>query len=365
MTIYAAPFGLTLLASIAGRTTEEFRVVRRARMVLACLEGRSISAAAALFGCDRKTLRRWVERWASKPEVESLRDLHRTGRKPKFGLGETARILTMVSQPPAEYGIVTVTWYQEQIVEVLAEQGVVMSRSSVQRVLARQDIDVRRVKYWLFTPKDREDFRERRDAICSLYRDMPLMAADEIVVCFDAKPGIQILANPKGKAGNLGLVPGKPRRIEFEYRRMGTRSFVAAVSPLTGKVLHHDLYGKDRPFDSTETISFLEILRIKLAQMGFNHIHLVLDNGSTHISNATKSYFSQQANSFTTHYTPVHASWLNLCENFFSIFSRRYLKNRRYASLDEFVAGVPLWINDHDRRCHPLRWTYASHQKAA
>jgi len=260
---------------------------------------------------------------------------------------------------------VIVTWCQEQIVQVLAGQGVVMSRSSVQRVLARQDIDIRSVKYWLFTPTDREDFIERREAICSLYRDMESMPTDEIVVCIDAKPGIQVLANPHGKAGDRGGAPGKRRRVEFEYRRLGTQSFVAAVSPRTGEVLHYDLYDKDRRFDSSATIDYLEALRLELEKVGFAHIHLVLDNGSTHASKATQAYLKQYASSYTTYYTPVHASWLNLCENFFSIFSRRYLKNRRYGSIDEFVTGMPLWISDHNRRCRPLRWTYAPHQKAA
>jgi hypothetical protein len=282
-----------------------------------------------------------------------------------FGVRETAKVLSMVSQPPAQYGLETVAWTQGLVVEVLAAEGVTLSRSTVQRILARQDIDIRTVRYWLHTPRDRPNYVERRDAICDAYLAMDSMPDDEILICFDAKPGIQILADPKNKGGSSGARSGQPRRMEFEYRRFGTRSLVAAVSPTTGEVVHFDLYNKDRRFDSAETIGFLETLRSKLKAQGFRRIHLVLDNGSTHTSKATTAYFEEHAESFTTYFTPVHASWLNLCENFFSTFSRRYLRHRRYGTVEAFVAGMPRWVDDHNHRCNPLRWTYAPHQRAA
>ncbi len=353
-----------VLNTIVRRTSEQHCVVRRAQIVLDYLNSSSISATAKKFGCDRKTVRRWVVRWRVNPKIGSLRDLQRTGAKPKFSIHNTAKILSIVSQKPEAYGQVMTRWTQQLLVETLAaNDGLSMSRSTVQRTLARQDIDIRTVKYWLFTPTDRANFVERRDAICALYAKMAELPADEIIVCFDAKPGIQVLADPKNKGGYKGPAAGQCRRIEFEYRRLGTRSLVAAVSPLTGEVLAYDLFHKDRRFVSTETISFLEKLRKDLQQKGFKRIHLVLDNGSTHISKATSAYFEKHTDSITTYFTPVHASWLNLCENFFSVFSRRYLKHRRYASAEDFVDAVPLWMTDHNFRCHRLRWTYAPHER--
>jgi hypothetical protein len=273
-------------------------------------------------------------------------------------------VLLIVSQSPAAYGLVTVTWTQELVAEVLAREDVHLSRSTVQRILARQDIDIRSVQYWLFTVKDRPEYVSRRDAICALYCGMYELPNDELVVCFDAKPGIQVLGDPKG-VGSLSPRLGQPRRVEFEYRRMGTRSVVAAVSPTTGEVLHLDLFNKERRFDSVETIAFLDHLRLTLSERGIRRIHLVLDNGSTHRSAATTKYLAEHSDYFTTYFTPVHASWLNLCENFFSVFSRRYLRHRRYGSPDEFDELMPWWVEDHNRRCHPLRWTYAPHQRAA
>jgi DDE superfamily endonuclease len=281
------------------------------------------------------------------------------------GIAETAQTLSIVSQEPSAYGLVIASWTQLEVVGVLAREGMEVSRSTVQRILARQDVDVRSVRYWLFTPTDRENFVERRGAICAIYQRMDAVPADEIVVCFDPKPGIQILSDPKKLLGGTAPKSGHKRRVEFEYRRLGTRTFVAAVSPMTGEVLHWDLYHKDRRFDSAATIEFLEALRVKLALRGYRVIHLVLDNGSTHVSKATSAYFKEHEETFKIYFTPVHASWLNLCENFFSTFSRRYLRHRRYPSLEAFCELVPRWIADHNHRCKRLRWTYAPHQKAA
>ncbi len=355
----------TLLKTILRRNSEEFRVLRRAQIVLTYSNCGSISRTALACECGRRTVLTWVRRWTSNRSIEALRDLQRNGRKPVFGLDATAMVLSLVSQEPSSYGLVTARWTQALVVEVMASQGVELSRSTVQRILARQDIDVRSVKYWLFTPTDRENFIERRNSICALYSRMDTLPDDEIVVCFDAKPGIQILGDPKNKGGKSAPRSGQFRRIEFEYRRMGTRGLVAAVSPINGEVLHHDLFHKERRFDSAATMVFLDELRNKLSAQGFRRVHLVLDNGSTHISKATTAYFAKHSEFFTTYFTPVHASWLNLCENFFSNFSRRYLKHRRYGSIADFTHGMPLWIEDHNHRCNPLRWTYAPHQVAA
>lgn len=354
---------LASLRETVRRPSEEVRIVERARLVLAFAETGSVRATAARFGTTRKRVRRWVTRWLEGRSNEALRDVRRTGRKPQFGVRETAKVLSIVSQSPAAYGLVTVTWTQELVVEVLAREGVHVSRSTVQRILARQDIDIRTVQYWLFTPKNRPEYVSRRDAICALYCDMYELPDDELVVCFDAKPGIQLLGDPKRGAGSPGPRSGQPRRVEFEYRRMGTRSVVAAVSPTTGEVLHWDLFNKERRFDSAQTIAFLDHLRLTLAERGIRRIHLVLDNGSTHRSAATTKYLAEHSDCFATYFTPVHASWLNLCENFFSVFSRRYLRHRRYGSPDEFDVTMPLWVEDHDRRCYPLR--HAPHQRAA
>ena len=233
---------LELLRSVVRLRVAAYCVVTRAQLVLTYLQGTSLRETAHRHQSSVSTVRRWVERWREKPGIEALRDKHRSGRNATFGIWETAKVLSIVSQSPASYGFHFASWTQELVVEALAAEGTSMSRSTVQRILARQDIDIRTVKYWLWTPRDRPNYLERRNAICGAYLAMDSLPDEEILLCFDAKPGIQILADPKNKGGSCGPRSGEPRRLEFEYRRLGTRSLVAAVDPTTGEVMHFDRY---------------------------------------------------------------------------------------------------------------------------
>lgn len=344
------------------------RVVLRAQIVLAYEECASLRQTARAYQTSVSVVRRWVGRWQAGEGVQVFFDRPRTGRKPRYDLGLDARVLSAASQAPEAFGQVQAQWTQALLAEVVRTPTCAPSRSTIQRILDRQDIDVRKVDYWLFTSRDRPEYESRRDAICALYLGMSALPNDEVVICFDAKPGIQLLADPKGRCAAQcarPAGPASPRRMEFEYKRLGTRGLVAAVRPDTGEVVHAELYHKARRYDSQATIAFLEALRVQLVAKGYRKIHLVLDNGTTHVSGATKAYFEKHAGIFATYFTPVHASWLNLCENFFSTFTRRYLRHRRYTSTEVFDNALAGWLLDHNRRTKPLRWTYAPHQRAA
>ena len=86
-------------------------------------------------------------------------------------------------------------------------------------------------------------------------------------------------------------------------------------------------------------------------------VHLVLDNGSSHIANATRWWFYNHKR-FHPHYTPTHALWLNQVELFFSILARRLLKRGEFGSVEDLVARVMAFITDDNRTARPFRWTY-------
>ena len=86
-------------------------------------------------------------------------------------------------------------------------------------------------------------------------------------------------------------------------------------------------------------------------------IHLIVDNGPSHISKATTAWLGEHPR-FQAHYTPKHASWLNQVELVFSILTRRLLRRGEFASTDDLVAKIMLWIDDYDRTAKPFAWTY-------
>lgn len=339
--------------------------MERARIVLATVfDGVSISAVSRRFETTRVTVRRWVERFRARPGVGTLWDRMRTGRPLVFGCRARAVVITRACQTPAELGRLEGKMTQAIVVEAVQKDGVVVSRSTVQRILARAEVQPHRERYYLFTNKDSPEFAPRRDAICEAYTRT--LSPGEVVVCMDEKSGIQALGFIKKIAHGGQSAPavgGRPRRVDHSYRRHGSSTLVAAVNPATGKLVHSATFRPGK-YKTKETIAFL--LAILAAFPHAIQIYLVWDNGTTHRSDAMKAFLaSKAAERFVFLYTPTHASWLNLAENFFSRFSRRYLHGRRYSSLVDLEKHLAAALVDYERHARPMAWEYDPPKKYA
>jgi len=279
--------------------------------------------------------------------------------------------MSLACQEPEALGRLEARMTHALIVQEAAKQGTKISRSSVQRILAQAEVKPHRVRYYLFTTMDIPEHRERRDAICDLYtRKLP---ADEVIVCFDEKTGMQALGRPHP---GLPAAPGRPRLVEHNYIRHGSRTLAAAVRPDTGQLVAGALFpsskkGKEKGkrkkgYATPQAIGMLKMIGAALPEPEYSTIHLVWDNASTHTSKLMKAFLaSPEGRRFRPYYTPTHASWLNLAENFFSRFSRRYHNGRRYESLAAFDAHIPACLEDYDRWARPFDWQYHPAEKAA
>ncbi len=194
--------------------------------------------------------------------------------------------------------------------EHLAEVGI--SPSRIGRILADLDLKPHRVRGWLTRPAD-PDFFTKAAEVCNLYLHQP---AGSVVISVDEKTAI---AARSRKHPNRPAAPGRIARREFEYLRHGTISILAALDVHSGHVLTQTITRND----SATFIRFLTMLHQHLDPK--LRIHLVLDNGSSHTSKATKRWLREHSR-FQPHYTPKHASWLNQIELFFSILTRRLLR---------------------------------------
>jgi hypothetical protein len=132
------------------------------------------------------------------------------------------------------------------------------------------------VRGWL-TRRDTPEFWERAVDVCGLYLDPPDQA---LVLSVDEKTAIGARSR---KHPTVPVAPGRPARQEFEWIRHGTACLMAAMDVASGQVL-----GADAPRnDSVHFIAFLE--EIDAAVPAHLAIHLVMDNGSSHVSKATKA----------------------------------------------------------------------------
>jgi transposase len=321
--------------------TAQVRQVRRAKILLLAFEQVSNEAIAARVGCDVATVRRTRRAYRARG-MNALDDQPRTGRPPVYDLDVRLLIVaTATSEPPEPVS----QWTHQAIAEHLHQsRGIGISASQVGRILAEADLKPHKVRGWLNRPDDPEFFT-RAQAICHLYQHIP---ADTVLLSVDEKTGIQAKSR---KHPTRRARPGRPARREFEYVRHGTVSLLAAMNVATGQV-HPKIIGRN----NSET--FIEFLT-ELDQTIPAHlkIHLLLDNGSSHTSKATRAWIAAHPR-FTVTYTPKHASWLNMVEIFFSILTKRLLRRGEFPSRDHLARKILKFIAHHSRTAKPFRWRY-------
>ncbi len=327
-----------LLEELTRSRTAPLRRVQRARAALACADDHTNAAVARALGVHLDTVRRWRKRFAAEG-LAALEDRPRPGRSRRYGPDvHLAIVATVTSGRPATDS----QWTHRAIAHHLASTGI--SASQVGRILADLDLKPHLVRGWLTRPED-PDFYAKAAEVCALYLRCP---PHSVVLSVDEKTAMQARSR---RHPTRPTRPGQTERREFEYRRHGTASVVAALDVHTGQVLVEDIVRND----SAAFIRFLRMLDQcidpKLT------IHLVLDNGSSHVSKATRAWLAAHPR-FAVHHTPKHASWLNQLEIFFSILTRRLLRRGEFTSRQDLIDQIREFALAYDDEARPFRWTY-------
>lgn len=322
---------------VRAHTTEQ-RMAHRARVVLMAADGATNRTIAARTGLSEHAVSRWRSRYRCAG-LEGLADQPRPGRPRVYGHDAQLRVVaTATEQTPDPDS----QWTHRAIAERLSDTG--MSPDTVGRILRQLHLKPHRVRGWL-TRRDTPEFWERAVDVCGLYLNPPVNA---LVLSVDEKTAI---AARSRKHPAVPVAPGRAERREFEYVRHGTACLMAALDVHSGQVL-----GSDAPRnDAAHFIAFLE--QVDAAVPPHLDIHLVLDNGSSHVAKTTKAWLADHPR-FHPHYTPAHASWLNQVELFFSILTRRLLRRGEFISRDDLVTKIMRFIADYDATAKPFRWTY-------
>jgi len=254
---------------------------------------------------------------------------------------------------PDDRGRSLSTWFCADIARQLVADGVAdsVSASTVQRILASHKLKPWRHHMWL-SPKAPRDaaFYARVQDIIDLYT-RPL-DPDEAVLCVDEKTSLQprtrrTSTKPAGPGG-------RPNLVEHEYRRCGALQLFAAFDTRSGRV-----YG--RAFDrkrQKEFIAFLEHLDAELPA-SVTTIHLVLDNVSTHHGKEARVWLKKHRR-FRPHFTPVHCSWMNQVEQWFSILQRKRFRIADFKDKADLAAKVQQFIAEWNAHAHPFNWSTKS-----
>jgi len=246
-------------------------------------------------------------------------------------------------------------WTCAELARTLVSEKIVESISpqSVQRILESQLLKPWRVHYWL-SPKSPRDavFRECVLDLRELYT-RPL-APTERVLCLDEKTSIQ----PRPRtAPTRPARPGSPVLLEHEYKRKGALNLLAAFDITTGNVI-----GICRP--RRRQIEYIELLEKieRETPESITTIHIVSDNCSTHHGKLVRAWLEKRPR-FQVHFTPVHCSWMNQVEQWFSILQRKRLAVSNFEDLSILETRIQEFIAEWNIIAHPFKWTSKSFEK--
>jgi transposase len=270
-------------------------------------------------------------------------------------------IVKMACERPEQFGRSLAQWDCAELARTLVRDGIVdaISPATVRRVLQHHKLKPWRHHLWLSPkhPRDGEFYRRVEDIIDIYTRDL---GPDEIVYSLDEKTSIQPRPRTQptrpAQPGTPGI-PGKPTRVEHEYRRAGALNLFAAFDTRTGRVIGRT-YDRKR---QVEFIDFLEHLE-RETPGGITRIHLVCDNVPTHHGKLVKAWLASHQR-FIFHFTPVHCSWMNQVEQWFSILSRKRLSFSDFPSKDALAEQLQRFIAEWNEACHPFKWSTKSAAK--
>jgi hypothetical protein len=245
-------------------------------------------------------------------------------------------------------------WSLRELQREVVTRGVVASigGTTVWRWLAADAIRPWRHRSWLF-PRD-PDFLAKAGPILDLYAGVwqgtPL-SPDDCVLSADEKTSVQARRrrHPPLPAG-----PHRIAKIEHEYERMGAWAYLAAWD-----VRRATLFGRCEPANGIAP--FDRLVAQVMAEEPYRsarRVFWIVDNGSGHRGPKAVERLQRQWPTVIPIFTPVHASWLNQIEIYFSIVQRKVLTPGDFADLGELEAALIGFQYRYEAAARPFEWTF-------
>jgi transposase len=211
----------------------------------------------------------------------------------------------------------------------------------VHTILKASDLQLHRIRTFTFSPDP--DFAAKLLDIVGLYLNPPDNA---LVICVDEKPGIQALDRTQPL---LPLRAKKSRSWTNEYVRPGTQTLIAALEIATGRVVAHIR-------NRRTSVNFIRFMNDVVRAYPGRELHVVADNLNIHKNQAARRWLARHP-LVRFHYTPTHASWVNLIECFFSILSKQGLAHSVQRSKRDLKDLLNRFLANYNATCGPFTWT--------
>jgi hypothetical protein len=264
------------------------------------------------------------------------------------------QIKALACELPRRYGLPLSRFSMSEIEKEVVSQGLVASigETTVWRWLSEDAIKPWNHRSWIF-PRDPE-FRRKAARILDLYEGVwqakPLLPGD-CVICADEKTSIQ---GRRRCSPTQPPAAGRVMRVEHEYERLGAWAYLAAWD-----VQRARLFGRCEPRTGIEP--FGRLVSQVMSQEPYRsapRVFWILDNGSSHRGQACIDRLQSSRKNLVVVHTPVHASWLNQIEIYFSVLARKALQPNDFASLSELKTRILDFQRHYQEIAKPFKWKF-------
>jgi len=332
------------------------RKLKRAQILLAADAGMPDETIAQSLGVGGSTVYRTKRRFVEGNLDKALHEEPRPGAARKLSAQEEALLVaTACSRPPEGRARWTIELLAGEIVRLTEHDGI--SRETVRRRLAENELKPWREKMWC-VPKIDGEYVARMENVLDLYAEPP--DPKYPVVCLDESP-VQLIGEVREP---IAAAPGQIERVDYEYRRCGTVNLFVAVDA-------HRPWRKVSVTQQRTAQDYAERLRelVDVDYPGATCIRVVQDNLSTHTPGALYEAFpAPEAHRILErlefHYTPKHASWLNMVEIEIGVLKGQCL-DRRIDDRVELEREIAAWQRRRNAAGARVKWMFTTEKARA
>lgn len=267
-----------------------------------------------------------------------------------------AEVIRLACERPVDSLVPLARWSAAELAAEVVTRGICeqISGITVWRWLSEDAIKPWQHRSWIF-PRDPE-FTAKAGRILDLYSgrwEGELLHPGDFVVCCDEKPSIQARAR---KHPTLPAKAGVKRgqRVEHEYARQGALCYLAAWD-----VKHARLFDRCAPADGIVPFDALVDQFMSIAPYNkARRVFVIVDNGSAHRGKASIRRLQGRYRNLILIHTPVHASWLNQAEIYFSIVQRKVLTPNDFPYLEALERQLLAFGRRYEQIAQPFEWKF-------
>jgi hypothetical protein len=264
------------------------------------------------------------------------------------------QIKALACELPSQHQVPLARWSVPEIARHACQSGLVatISDTTVWRWLHEDALRPWQHRCWIF-PRD-PDFAAKAGRVLDLYegvwQDQPLHE-DEFVLSADEKTSIQARARIHAPQPTR---PYCPMKVEHEYERRGAWAYLAAWDVRRAKVFGRcEAKSGIAPFDR-----LVDQVMQQSPYRGARRVFLIVDNGSSHRGQRSVQRLQSRYPNLTLVHGPVHASWLNQIEIYFSILQQKVLTPNDFPSLATVAERLAQFERHYEEIAQPFQWRF-------